>query len=178
MALSSSSRVTRAGHECDAFVTLLPRWRRPRAPAQWGALQQNRRMLDPRVSEGSRGHPHLHYSFRAQRPVLLHKSRSRRVPTLRVGPDLAREWQLAEACGPEDGFADRLPPGRRQPSPHGWVHGVFANPSSGPRAGFEEPNRGQARSHTHRVWPSLRTQNRLCSKIIATTAQEQEELHA
>lgn len=122
MALSSSCRVTRTGHGCDGFVTACvagvgPGW--GWRPAQWGAMQQNRRMLDPGVSEGSRRHSHLHYSFRAQRLALLHKSRSRRVPTLRVGPDLDREWHSAEACGAGGGVADRRPPGRAGAEPTG-----------------------------------------------------------
>ena len=62
---------------------------------------------------------------------------------------------------------------------------LVACPQLCPRASchVQSPIAGKARSHkacshTHRVWPSLRTQNRLCSKIIVTTEQEQEELHA
>ena len=162
---------------------------RPRAPAQRGALQQNRRTRDPRVSEGSRSSSHLLFSFRVQWPDVFRRSRSRRELSLGawehgcVVEGLAREWHFAEVPGPGGGFADRLPTGRRQPSPQGWVHGVSANPTPGAGAVSGVPIAGKARSHkarshTHRVWPSLRTQNRLCSKIIATTAQEQEELHA
>ncbi len=90
-----------------------------------------------------------------------------------------------EAARAGGGVADRRPPWLEGAEPTGMYllrvrNPVFRDTRRTRRSvgGHGPLPQGLLPPHTNRDWPSLRTQNRLCSKIIATTEQEQEELHA